>query len=1069
MATASLSSEVSEPPSIPTEETIKFHLQAFIPMISETVDCDKLLAGLTDFNMAERRQIRDMRRNGGTSKDASYKILEMILEKDEPGIYRELLTVLEEDYPLVARVLTKGYIPQEHVIKEKKLQLFISQIVKCLNPTDVLPSLHSKSVISQQDVDEINAENNQHGKSAASMQLLMHISCHIEHWFENFLICLHDNSYAELAKTIDPDFIKDYDEGLVSDEGKYVKKREKFKDLENSMEIEHFVSDYHAADSSSLDLESAPSNPIKPDQIPKLASRGEPDGQYTVAVQQSPESMDCAENTARKLLLDEDLEESATASADQYLQENLHNDLNKGKKEFRDKNIVWDDEVSADLNLDTEDINTENIEMEDGAISLRNYQEELARPALKGTNVIIVAPTGSGKTRVALRIMQKHMELKRGREISKIIFLVNQVALANQQGEACKKHLPSYQTQVISGEAQRNQKGSLKDFIDKRDILVVTAQVLLDALVNKEIESITRFSLLIFDECHHCHAKHTFNQIMSYYMDIKLSESADKTSLPQIVGLTASVGVGKARNMDKAKLHIKKLMANLDAQEISTVCQNIGELSEYVSVPIEETRTVPKRQNDEFGETILRAMNTIEELVMQCELLQKLDNPEQYKAVLKAPAQKGSDQYTQWASKLWKETAKIRDADVRRFINPCRNHLQIYNDTLIIYNDARTRDAIDYLKQEMLLWKQSAILDKNEQDLFDLYEKNIKPEFVQDYPNPKLEALRDMIIEGFKDKPAEESRGIIFVKTRNLAKAITAWLKDTLTLKHLNPIEFVGSNNTGSGKDAMTKVEQVDALKFFRDGRHKLIVATSVAEEGLDISQCNLVIRYDHVTNEIAMVQSRGRGRAQNSQYFVLAEEGKGIAEKEELNMIREIMMHKAIIELQGDIARDPQKVRKELKTYQEEEQLDRKLEARKRKGRLMRTGEFELRCIRCDEYICMSSDVRKVQNAHHVVVLDDFEERVRITKTASRKVIDETIQFVGKLNCRKCGNDMGTVSIHRGLHFPVLKISSFLIVDTNGRQNTCKQWNKAPFEALPLTTTDFNVLLDKRVDSNVD
>ena len=39
-------------------------------------------------------------------------------------------------------------------------------------------------------------------------------------------------------------------------------------------------------------------------------------------------------------------------------------------------------------------------------ISLRVYQTELAAPAMDGKNVIIVAPTGSGKTRVAFSIIQ---------------------------------------------------------------------------------------------------------------------------------------------------------------------------------------------------------------------------------------------------------------------------------------------------------------------------------------------------------------------------------------------------------------------------------------------------------------------------------------------------------------------------------------------------------------------------------------------------------------------------------------------------------------------------------------
>lgn len=51
-----------------------------------------------------------------------------------------------------------------------------------------------------------------------------------------------------------------------------------------------------------------------------------------------------------------------------------------------------------------------------------------------------------------------------------------------------------------------------------------------------------------------------------------------------------------------------------------------------------------------------------------------------------------------------------------------------------------------------------------------------------------------------------------------------------------------------------------------------MLVATSVAEEGLDIRQCNLVIRFDLAKTVLAYIQSRGRARKPGSNYILMLE-----------------------------------------------------------------------------------------------------------------------------------------------------------------------------------------------------
>ena len=56
----------------------------------------------------------------------------------------------------------------------------------------------------------------------------------------------------------------------------------------------------------------------------------------------------------------------------------------------------------------------------------------------------------------------------------------------------------------------------------------------------------------------------------------------------------------------------------------------------------------------------------------------------------------------------------------------------------------------------------------------------------------------------------------------------------------------------------MTKQEISDVMEKFNKGEHKVVVCTSAAEEGLDFQACNVVVRYNHVTSMISMIQTRG-------------------------------------------------------------------------------------------------------------------------------------------------------------------------------------------------------------------
>ena len=60
-------------------------------------------------------------------------------------------------------------------------------------------------------------------------------------------------------------------------------------------------------------------------------------------------------------------------------------------------------------------------------------------------------------------------------------------------------------------------------------------------------------------------------------------------------------------------------------------------------------------------------------------------------------------------------------------------------------------------------------------------------------------------------------------------------------------------------------------MEKFREGEYNVLVSTRVGEEGLDISEVNLVVLYDNVPSSIRFVQRRGRtGRKDTGRLVVL-------------------------------------------------------------------------------------------------------------------------------------------------------------------------------------------------------
>lgn len=93
-----------------------------------------------------------------------------------------------------------------------------------------------------------------------------------------------------------------------------------------------------------------------------------------------------------------------------------------------------------------------------------------------------------------------------------------------------------------------------------------------------------------------------------------------------------------------------------------------------------------------------------------------------------------------------------------------------------------------------------------------------------------------------------------------------------MIFRHANVISFESSEYFNGSRTKLCNYFSIFSYLISYPCQVNLLVATSVAEEGLDIRQCNVVIRFDLAKTVLAYIQSRGRARKPGSDYILMVE-----------------------------------------------------------------------------------------------------------------------------------------------------------------------------------------------------
>ena len=448
----------------------------------------------------------------------------------------------------------------------------------------------------------------------------------------------------------------------------------------------------------------------------------------------------------------------------------------------------------------------------------RKYQSEIFETC-KDKDCLVVLPTGTGKTMIALM-----MTIERFKKfpLEKILILAPTRPLIEQHFESFKESLPEdwADIQLFTGKTPADKR---KTIWQTAEIIFSTPQCISNDL-KKGLYELNEVSLLVVDECHRCLKNYAYNEVAKHY-------KAEATNF-RILGLTASPGG--------------------DSKTIKQVCENLN--IEAVEIRTRDSPDVrPYLQELEFEKIDVDFPSELLEIKKLLETIydKKISELQHRKVLFSYP---NKTQLLKIQSRLMQE--KKKEMNTFLAISATATALKI-SHALTLLETQTVASLIEYMKG---LMQQAA--EKKSKGV----QKLVKEEaFTRAYSlatllqkeHPKMEKLTELVKEQFEKN--ENSKIIVFAQFRETVRTISETLNKLEKIKADNFVGQAVKENSKGKTTGLKQREQKAMIEKFKTGEINVLVATSIAEEGLDIPEVSEVIFYEPVPSAIRSIQRRGR------------------------------------------------------------------------------------------------------------------------------------------------------------------------------------------------------------------